>query len=241
MRHAHLRPSRRPGVAWLAVAALLAGGALIVGALSYVIALDAALGATPAAAGGLARRLDGLLDWQPALAASEPWRWWTAAWVHGSRAHLLQNLAGLLLLAWLGVVARVPAPLALAWLLAWPLTQGGWLLGPALAHFFGLSGVLHAGVAIVGLHLLRSPRTGERLGGLLLLAGLAAKLLHEQPFGPLLRAAPDLGIAVAPWSHFSGSVAGLLAAAPVGWVVRMTSKRPARAMEPAPALRTRTR
>jgi hypothetical protein len=53
------------------------------------------------------------------------------------------------------------------------------------------------------------------LVGLLLLAGLAAKLVSEQPLGPVLRAAPELGIAIAPWSHLSGSVAGLLCAAAV--------------------------
>ncbi|ODU08475.1 MAG: rhombosortase [Rubrivivax sp. SCN 71-131] len=202
MRHAQVPTWSRPGIAWLALAGVLAAGGLAVGGASV---LGGAAAVAPS--GALA------LDWQPDLALVQPWRWWTGALVHGSAAHLALNLAGTLLVALLGMAAQVPARLALAWLLAWPLTQGGWLLGPSLAHFHGLSGVLHAGVAIVGLHLLW-PRRGTRvLPGLLLLAGLTVKLALEQPFGPVLRAAPELGIAIAPWSHFSGTVAGLLCAA----------------------------
>lgn len=178
----------RPGAAWLALAAVLA------------LASAAAL-LWPAQA----------LDWQPALAAREPWRWWTAAWVHGSLAHALANLAGLALLALLGWRAAVPVAAAWAWALAWPLTQLGWLWRPGLAHFYGLSGVLHAGVAVLGAYCLRGPPAQRRLGVVILLA-LALKVGLEQPFGPLLRPAPSLGIAVAPWSHFSGSVAGLVCA-----------------------------
>jgi hypothetical protein len=41
-------------------------------------------------------------DWQPALAFTQPWRWWTAAGAHWSPQHLQMNLAGCALLAWLG-------------------------------------------------------------------------------------------------------------------------------------------
>jgi hypothetical protein len=40
-----------------------------------------------------------------------------------------------------------------AWVCAWPLTQLGLLMRPDLSHYGGLSGVLHAGAAIVALHL----------------------------------------------------------------------------------------
>jgi len=89
-------------------------------------------------------------DWQPALALAEPWRWWTAAFVHWSRLHLVANLTGLLVVMALGWAARLPAVSAVAWFIAWPLTQLGLLLRPELTHFGGLSGVLHAGVAVAG-------------------------------------------------------------------------------------------
>lgn len=189
------RPPRWPGGAWLGVALALALGSVAVG-----------LGPWPAER----------LDWQPVLAATQPWRWWSAAWVHGSPGHLGANLAGAALVAALGVAARVPARLAMAWALAWPLTQLGWLLGPPLAHFGGASGVLHAGVAIVALHLVRSARGRRRTVGALLLAGLVLKLALEAPWGPALRQVQGWDIAIAPWSHASGVLAGLLAAALLG-------------------------
>ena len=60
---------------------------------------------------GLARQV---LTWQPALAWAEPWRCWSAAWVHFSLMHLGANLAGALLLLLLGHVARLPREAALA-------------------------------------------------------------------------------------------------------------------------------
>lgn len=186
------RPDAR---AWLVLAAVLALGA--VGAATAYLPPTA-------------------LDWQPQQAWREPWRWWTAVWVHGSAWHLGANLVGTGVVALLGLAAGVPARAALAWAVAWPLTQLGWLLGPPLAHFGGLSGVLHAGVAVVGWFVVMHGRGGRRLVGLGLLAGLAAKVVLEAPWGPALREAPGWGIAIAPWSHASGAVAGLLAAALAG-------------------------
>jgi len=117
------------------------------------------------------------LDWQPALAAGAPWRSLSAAFVHYSRLHLFANLAGVALVGALGVVARVPWPVTLAWLVAWPLTQLGLLARPDLLHYGGLSGVLHAGTACVGVHLVLHRRGPRRAIGALLLAALAIKVL----------------------------------------------------------------
>jgi rhomboid family GlyGly-CTERM serine protease len=152
-------------------------------------------------------------DWQPALALSEPWRWWTAAFVHWSRLHLLANGAGLLVVVALGWAARLPADAAVAWFVAWPLTQLGLLLRPELAHFGGLSGVLHAGVAVAGWHVLRHGVGHRRSIGIALAAGLLVKLLGEQPWGPVLHHPPDWDIAVAPLAHATGAVFGVLCAA----------------------------
>jgi rhomboid family GlyGly-CTERM serine protease len=164
-----------------------------------------AWGAWPALAAGLA--LLALLawhlprtglDWQPSLAWQEPWRAWSAAAVHLSPQHLLANLAGCAVLAWVGRRAALPPRAALAWLLAWPLTQLGLLvLAPTLVHYGGLSGVLHAGAAVLGLSLLR---------------GLALKLALEQPLGAPLRQVPGWDIAIAPAAHLSGALAGAICA-----------------------------
>ena len=153
------------------------------------------------------------LDWQPSLALAEPWRAWSAAWVHYSALHLAANAAGLVLVAALGWAARAPTRVALAWFAAWPLTHFGLLLQPALLHYGGLSGVLHAGVAAVAVHLLWTGSHAQRWLGVAILGGLLLKVLGEAPWGAPLRHGSGWDIAVAPFAHASGLVAGGLCSA----------------------------
>lgn len=168
------------------------------------VAVVAALGALagwllPAAA----------IDWQPALAWREPWRWWSAAFVHWSPLHLAANLAGAALVAAFGRAARMPARAALAWLAAWPLAHGALLAQPALAHYGGLSGVLHAGVAAAATWLVAAGQGRPRLIGGAVLAALTVKILLERPWaGPLAQPA-GWDIAIAPLAHAAGAVAGV--------------------------------
>jgi rhomboid family GlyGly-CTERM serine protease len=180
-----------PGSAWwCGVAALLAVGALL--------------------AHG---RLTEVIDWQPALVLAHPWRWWSAAWVHYSNLHLAANLAGALLVALLGVAAQVSARVAIAWLLAWPLTHLGLLIEPNLAHFGGLSGVLHAGVAVIVLQLVIEGPRRRRWLGLALAAGLLIKVISEAPWSGPVQHPPGWDIGIAPLAHACGVVAGALAGA----------------------------
>jgi hypothetical protein len=149
------------------------------------------------------------LDWEPALAASQLWRWWTPVAVHHSTGHLAGNLMALAALTWLAHSARVDRAAAVAWALAWPLTHLGLALRPELAHYGGLSGVLHAGVAVVGMQLVRT--RGWAWGGAVL-GALALKVALEKPWGPVLQSDPGAAIAVAPWGHASGAAAGMLCA-----------------------------
>ena len=180
-------PLTSPGRAWAALAALLALGAVFAW---WAPAL--------------------LLDWQPALAATEPWRAWSAAFVHWSALHLGANLAATAAVAAFGWAARLPPAAALAWGVAWPLTQLGLLLRPELAHYGGLSGTLHAGVAVAVSWLLFAGRGRQRAIGALVGAGLVAKLLLERPWGAVLRHPAGWDIATAPLAHATGAVAGLL-------------------------------
>ena len=188
----------RPGVAWIGVAILLAACALA----GWALPREA-------------------IDWQPGLAAREPWRMVTAVGVHYSAAHLLGNLGGVVLTAALGWVARVPMAIALAWLAAWPLTQAGLLLQPALLHYGGLSGVLHAGVAAAAVALLWTGVRAQRIVAGLLFAGLVAKVCSETPWDPALRPSTFLGIAVAPLAHATGAIAGAACA-----IIALLSTRP---------------
>lgn len=180
----------RPVLAWLTVAALLMGPALVVA--------RAGASAVP------------LLAWQPELAASEPWRAWSAAWVHLSPLHLWGCLAAAALTAGLGVAVPAAPRSATAWALTWPLTHLTLLLQPGLTRYAGLSGVVHGGVAILIVQLLRMRSGWHRALGATLAVGIVTKLLLETPWaGPLLRT-PEWDIAVAPLSHVAGTAWGAL-------------------------------
>lgn len=148
------------------------------------------------------------LIWTRDAAWSQPWRCWTTAWVHGSAPHLMGNLMGAVLVALLGVVARVPARFALAWAVAWPLTHLSLLIDPRLLAYGGLSGVLHAGVAVAAISLL--PQPALRRLGWALLTGLLLKVCLEAPWRDALVASPTLGVTVAPLVHLAGVVWGIL-------------------------------
>jgi len=193
----------RPGPAWAALAAAFAAASLLAWWL-------------PAP----------LLDWQPARAAAEPWRAFSGAFVHWSAQHLLANLAGAAVVGALGVAGQLPGRATLAWLLAWPLTQAGLAVQPALAHYGGLSGVLHAGVAVAGLWLLVTGGGRRRAIAAAVLAGLAAKVLLERPWGAPLRLGSHWDIATAPLAHATGTLAGLLCAALLLALQRWPRARP---------------
>lgn len=189
----------RPGLAWAAVAALLLLPALAIGPADP-LALQ-------------------LLAWRPQQALSEPWRWWSAAWVHLTPAHRWADLAGGLILALLGLVAALPRRAAWAWALAWPLTHLSLLLQPELARYVGLSGVLYAGLAVLALLLLVEPgraRTQRWFGGLLAVA-LLLRLITDQAWERTLHRPPGWGFAVAPLAHAAGIFWGALLAGLAEW------------------------
>ncbi len=153
-----------------------------------------------------------VLAWQAATAWSEPWRLWSAAWVHLSALHLAANTAGGVGVVALGWAAGVPRRAALAWALAWPLTHAALAGVPALAVYGGLSGVLHAGVAVVAVELVRRAARAERRVGLAIAAGLALKIVLEAPWRAAVLRPEGWDIAVAPAAHAAGVLAGALCA-----------------------------
>jgi rhomboid family GlyGly-CTERM serine protease len=163
------------------------------------------------------------LDWQPTLASSQPWRWWTAALVHWNREHLMANGAGLVVVAALGIVTRMPPMAALAWLVSWPLTHLALLLRPELAHYGGLSGWLHGGVAVAATWAVATLDARGRCIAWLVLAGLGLKLAFEAPWGPALNNDGVWGFAVVPMSGMACALLALMRGRPQAWPLPLRS------------------
>jgi rhomboid family GlyGly-CTERM serine protease len=200
------RGARRPWRwAWAAGCALLALGALA----GFALPLEAIEGA----------------DWQPARAWSEPWRWWTPAFVHYSAGHLAANLAGCAVLGAFGHAARLGPHGLAAWAVAWPLLHGALLLQPQLLHYGGLSGLLHAGVAVAAAALVTQEPGRRRWIGAAVLAGLLLKVLLEQPWGEPVRTVAGWDIALAPIAHATGVAAGLACAVVAALAARRDKAR----------------
>jgi rhomboid family GlyGly-CTERM serine protease len=142
-------------------------------------------------------------------AGPEPWRLVSASLAHWNAAHLLGNLVGLGLVTLLGWRADLRLVHTGAWLSCGPLLNLG-LLGihPQLPPYAGMSGLLHAGVALAVVVLL-GRRGAERRIALGIGLGLLAKLLAESPWGPLLRPDDWWGGASLPQAHALGAAVGL--------------------------------
>jgi hypothetical protein len=169
-----------------------------------------AVAAAHAVASVVVFRLEGgwlhFLDWQGAAAAFQPWRMFTAAWVHWSPSHLAMNLAGAAALALLGWSLALPKTAARAWLLAWPLSHVVSLAASNPAHLGGLSGTLHAGAAVAAVWGLRRGQGRARTIGALLALGLMLKLAWEWLRGPQ----PIAGTDAVTWPliHLTGTLCG---------------------------------
>lgn len=143
------------------------------------------------------------------LAAGEWWRLASGHLVHLGWSHLLLNLAGLALVAW--IVGRHwdwRGWLAVFAISMGVIDAGFWILNPALEWYVGLSGVLH-GLLAAGLVVgVRRRETESVVLGVL----VAGKLVWEQLAGPLPGSESASGGAVIVDAHLYGAAGGVLAA-----------------------------
>ena len=149
-----------------------------------------------------------LLEWRAADAWRQPWRAWTGALVHYSPQHLAANLAGCAVVAAFGMAARLPARALLAAAAAWPLTQVLLLWAPSLSRYGGLSGLLHAAVAVAAVALVVGGAVGQRWIGAAVWVGLLVKVLLEAPWTGAVQTVPGWDIPVAVAAHASGLISG---------------------------------
>jgi rhomboid family GlyGly-CTERM serine protease len=143
---------------------------------------------------------------------THPWALWTAPLVHLSAAHALANafaMAALLAIAALGGGRQLLRRYLMGLLIAWPLSTLSLALCPQVSSYVGLSGLIHAGIALLGILLLQC----SRYLGLTLLLGLAVKLWQEQAWVQPVVWSADWGFNVVVVAHLYGAGVGLV----VGW------------------------
>ncbi len=150
--------------------------------------------------------------WRADHAWATPWTWWTSAWVHLNTAHLIGNQIGMGMLAALAWVVRPSWRTTVVWWLSWPLLQISLLVWPQIGYAVGLTGLLHAGAAILGVDLLlrriRIPKA-RRWGALLLLALLVKLLIEHAWHQPVVWDSAD-EMAVVQALHLSGVFWGVV-------------------------------
>ena len=180
-------------------------------------ALCAAL-ALASAAFWLAARAGWLLPqhwlWNAEDWARAPWTLWTGALVHLQAAYWLGNLLALTAVAALGTALNASRRDAAALLIAWPLGTLALLLWPEINNSWGLSGPIHAALAVLAVRARRGART--RTLGWLLLLGLAFKLVLESGWTRPVGFDPGWGLNIVHAAHLTSAALGLLAALALG-------------------------
>jgi rhomboid family GlyGly-CTERM serine protease len=170
--------------------------------LVMVIALALQLGGASLRE-GLAWERDGLV-------AGQAWRLLSGHFVHLGWTHLLLNLAGLSLVAWLvGAAFGWLRWLFIGLVSILTIDVGFWFFSPELDWYVGLSGLLH-GVLLAGLW--PGLRHSDR-EALVLTVFVVLKLLWEQVVGPLPGSEATSGDTVIVDAHLYGALGGLLGGA----------------------------
>lgn len=162
------------------------------------------------------------LVWRAETWWAQPWTLWSSAWVHLNTPQLILNqfaLGALTACAW---VLRPPLSATVAWLAAWPLAQASLPLWPHIGYAAGLSGVLHAGVAVLAVVLLARcivvPKA--RRWGALLLTALLVKLWMEQAWSHPVAWDSGSEVSVVQALHLTSALWGLLLGALAAWHAR---------------------
>ena len=171
----------------------------------YAAAVVAALGVALQMGGGGVR--EAFAYSREGIESGQLWRLATGHFVHLGWTHLLLNLFGLGLVAWLvGHAFNWRQWLTVGVVSIATIDAGFWYLYPELDWYVGLSGLLH-GLLAAGL--LRGISVRDR-ESMILAVFVLAKLVWEQVGGPLPGSEATSGGAVIVDAHFYGALGGLL-------------------------------
>lgn len=119
--------------------------------------------------------------YQRDLMTGEPWRWWTAHWVHVGWRHYALNMLAFLSLPF--IFPQLQRQTLLLGLLVLPplLSAGLYELLPAVQAYAGLSGILHGIFVVAAIESLFIQR--ERKFAILVLVCIAVKIGVEKWMG----------------------------------------------------------
>ncbi len=149
---------------------------------------------------------------------TEPWRWWTAHWVHVGWIHYLLNMLAFIFLPFIFPQMKNRYLIALLLLLPPLMSFSFYAIYPNIEAYAGLSGVLHGLYVAVAIFYLQFAK--ERKFALLVLCLVGAKLAWENTFGSLQTAeligSPVLVEAHAVGAFWGGVLAGLYLL--LGWI-----------------------
>lgn len=140
---------------------------------------------------------------------SQPWRWWTAHWVHVGWIHYFLNVFALACLPFLFPQVNKQALLALLVFLPPLLSLSFYYFYPEIYGYAGLSGILHGIFIFFAIISLKVP--SERYFALLVLILILIKIVWEHFFGAL-QTQQLIGHPVLTQAHLLGVIYGTIAA-----------------------------
>lgn len=138
---------------------------------------------------------------------SEPWRWWTAHWVHVGWIHYLLNMAAFLFLPFIFPQLKNRFLFILIFSLPVLISLSFYYLYPNIEAYAGFSGVLHGIYVATAIYYLQFSK--ERKFSLLVLGLIMAKIIWENTFGSTQTAAL-IGSTVLVEAHLLGALWGAL-------------------------------
>ncbi|OTG67441.1 rhombosortase [Acinetobacter silvestris] len=155
---------------------------------------------------------------------NEPWRWWTAHWVHVGWTHYFLNMLAFACLPFIFPQVKNRHLIGLLLILPLFISFCFYYFYPNVEAYAGLSGVLHGLYVACAMYYLQFKK--ERKFSTIVLCLVLAKIIWENTFGSL-QTAELIGSPILVEAHFLGAIGGLCVAViyfSIRYVQRASSK-----------------